>query len=168
MLQSRVHGAAIEGIFCQGALQRHQRLWMGMGKIVSATSVPSCLEPPKIAAQGVDAIIFNPPFRLAEQVHRARVARSRGSRSSPRWCDTRFAPRAVGRYERLYSNNPPSFIRGISRERVPIGQRGRCDPDVRARRPYSWFVWMMGETATCGHIGFQPCRKRLEREEDYI
>ena len=43
----------------------HDYGWEGQDRVCDFLFPLS--EPPKIAAQGVDAIIFNPPFRLAEQ-----------------------------------------------------------------------------------------------------
>lgn len=138
----------------------HDYGWEGQDRVADFLFPLS--EPPKIAAQGVDAIIFNPPFRLAEQFIE-RAWEIKGVEVVAALVRTNFAE-GVGRYERLYSKNPPSFIAHFA-ERVPM-VKGRCDPDASTATAYSWFVWMMGETEP-RVLWIPPCRKRLERPEDY-
>ena len=109
----------------------------------------------------VDWTITNPPFRLAEQFIERMAATSRHG----------FAVivRAAflegqGRYERLFSKNPPSFVLQFT-ERV-VMHKGRLAPEGSTATAYAWLVWIDGESPTAlGWIA--PCRKLLERAGDY-
>lgn len=105
--------------------------------------------------------ITNPPFRLAEQFIDRMTATS----------DFGFAVivraaflEGVGRYERLFSKNPPSFVLQFS-ERV-VMHKGRLAPEGSTATAYAWLVWIEGEDETRLEW-FPPCRKRLERASDY-
>lgn len=109
----------------------------------------------------IDWIITNPPFRLAEQfIARASQIAQDGFAMIVR---TSFLE-GVGRYEALFSKNPPSIIAQFS-ERVPM-VKGRCDGAASTATSYCWLVWIMGETQT-RFVWIPPCRKRLERPGDY-
>lgn len=111
----------------------------------------------------VDWTITNPPFRLAEQfIFRA--------------LDTSRAGVAVilrsaflegcGRYERLFAPRPPTHVLQFV-ERVPM-VKGRVDPDAASATSYAWLVWVQGlEDFPTRLHWIAPCRKRLERAEDY-
>ena len=120
-------------------------------------------ESPCIAEKGVDAVIFNPPFRLAEQFIK-RAWQIKGVEIVAALVRTNFAE-GVGRYERLFNKNAPSFIAHFA-ERVPM-VKGRCDPEASTATAYAWFVWMMGEGPPTRALWIPPCRKRLERPGDY-
>jgi hypothetical protein len=120
------------------------------------------LEPPHIAAQGVNWVISNPPFRLAEQF----IERSfevRGWQGTAMLVRTSFLE-GVGRYENLFKRQPPSFVAQFA-ERVPM-VKGRIDGEAPTATSYAWLVWMDGEEQT-RLLWIPPCRKRLEREGDY-
>lgn len=109
----------------------------------------------------VDWTITNPPFRLAEQFIERMAATSR----------TGFAVivraaflESVGRYEAIFSRNPPSFVLQFS-ERV-VMHKGRLAPEGSTATAYAWLVWLDGEDDTRLRW-FAPCRKRLERSSDY-
>lgn len=109
----------------------------------------------------VDWTITNPPFRLAEQFI------ERAAQTS----DTGFAVivRAAflegqGRYERLFSKNPPSFVLQFT-ERV-VMHKGRLAPEGSTATAYAWLVWIDGESPTQLRW-IAPCRKRLEQASDY-
>lgn len=109
-----------------------------------------------------DWVITNPPFRLAEQfvVRALKIARV-GVAILAR---TVFLE-SVGRYERIYQNNPPSTFAQFS-ERVPM-VKGRVDPKASTATGYAWFVW---DKRACGEGKLDwvpPCRKVLERHGDY-
>ncbi|AXC50040.1 methyltransferase [Paracoccus suum] len=108
----------------------------------------------------VDWTITNPPFRLAEQfVHRAFATSDVGVAVIVR---SAFLE-GIGRYERLFRDNPPSLTLQFT-ERVPM-VKGRHDPDATTATSYCWLVWMMGESMP--RMGWiPPCRKRLERAGD--
>lgn len=109
--------------------------------------------------------ITNPPFRLAEQFIE-RMART---------SEFGFAVivrsaflESVGRFERLFSKNPPSHVLQFT-ERV-VMHRGRLAPEGSTATAYCWLVWLDGEAPDGGGTFFEwisPCRKRLERLSDY-
>lgn len=109
----------------------------------------------------VDWTITNPPFRLAEQfIERAAATSS---------CGFAMIVRAAflegqGRYERLFSKNPPSFVLQFT-ERV-VMHKGRLAPEGSTATAYAWLVWIDGEFPTKLEW-IAPCRKRLERPSDY-
>ena len=109
----------------------------------------------------VDFTVTNPPFRLAEQF-------------IERMADTSVVGFAVivraaflegvGRFERLFSKNPPSAVLQFS-ERV-VMHKGRLAPEGSTATAYAWLVWIDGEEPTSLEW-IAPCRKRLERPADY-
>ncbi|ALC13815.1 hypothetical protein [Sphingopyxis sp. 113P3] len=110
----------------------------------------------------VDWTITNPPFRLAEQfIERATRTSRHGFAMLVR---TSFVE-GVGRYERLFSTNPPSIVAQFV-ERVPM-VKGRCDPGASTATSYCWLIWIDGEDGT-RFEWIAPCRKRLERPSDYL
>lgn len=118
-------------------------------------SHPSCPEP--------DWIITNPPFRHAEGV--VSLALHRASIGVAIFVRGQFL-HAVGRYRRLFAENPPHILAPFA-ERVPI-VRGRIDPKASTTMDYSWFVWRLDQPATQPRLMFiPPCRESLERAEDY-
>ena len=109
-----------------------------------------------------DWIITNPPFRLAEQfIHKALENAKIGVAML---CRSQF-DESVGRYERLFRDNPPT-IEAVFVERVPM-VRGRLDRKATTATSYSWFVWQKRMPAQCRKMWIPPCRKQLEREDDY-
>lgn len=118
-------------------------------------------EPPHFERNGIDWIITNPPFRLAQQFfERAADLRARNVALLVR---SAFIE-GVGRYEALFKRTPPSIFAQFS-ERVPM-VKGRCDPDVSSATAYCWLVWLEGEEG-CRLQWIPPCRRRLERADDY-
>lgn len=110
-----------------------------------------------------DWTITNPPFKLAEQfIEKATRLSLRGACMLVR---TSFLE-GVGRHERLFSKNPPSNILQFS-ERVPM-VKGRVDAKVSTATSYAWLIWRphCKDVAKFGWI--PPCRKRLEKEGDYV
>jgi hypothetical protein len=109
----------------------------------------------------VDWTITNPPFRLAAQfIHRmfetSRVGCAVIVRSA-------FLE-GIDRYETLYKTNPPTrFMQFV--ERVPM-VKGQIDQDVSSATSYCWLVWQKHEDRQPPEW-IAPCRKRLERPEDY-
>ncbi len=109
----------------------------------------------------VDWTITNPPFRLAEQfIERASATSSIGLAMIVR---AAFLE-GQGRYERLFSRNPPSFVLQFT-ERV-VMHKGRLAPEGSTATAYAWLVWIDGESPTKLEW-IAPCRKRLERPSDY-
>lgn len=108
--------------------------------------------------------ITNPPFRLAEQF----IARMR--RTSRVGCAVIVRSaflEGVGRYDRLFRDNPPSHILQFS-ERV-VMQRGKLSADGSSATAYSWLIWLPELDLDGGPRSHwvPPCRKRLERPGDY-
>lgn len=109
----------------------------------------------------VDWTITNPPFRLAEQfIERARLSSSIGVAVIVR---AAFLE-GQGRFERLFSKNPPSYVLQFT-ERV-VMHKGRLAPEGSTATAYAWLVWADGESPT-KFRWIAPCRKRLERPGDY-
>jgi hypothetical protein len=108
-----------------------------------------------------DWTITNPPFTLAEQFIEKALRLSTGVAVILR---SAFLE-SCGRYERLFKDSPPSDILQFV-ERVPM-VKGRCDPEVASATAYVWLIWRPSEVGTQFHW-IPPCRKRLERIEDYL
>lgn len=109
----------------------------------------------------VDWTITNPPFRLAEQfIKRALATSCVGVAMIVR---AAFLE-SVGRYERLFSVNPPAYVLQFT-ERV-VMHKGRLSADGSTATAYAWLVWIKGEPQTRLRW-IAPCRKRLERASDY-
>lgn len=110
----------------------------------------------------VEWTITNPPFRLAEQfIERAAVTSRYGFAMIVR---AAFLE-GQGRYERLFSKNPPSFVLQFT-ERV-VMHKGRLAPEGSTATAYAWLVWIDGESPTQLRW-IAPCRKQLERASDYL
>lgn len=109
----------------------------------------------------VDFTITNPPFRLAEQF----IARAlETSRDGVAMLVRLAFLEGIGRYERLFSANPPNIIAPFA-ERV-VMHRGKLAPEGSTATAYAWLVWGAGLDGTsCTWIA--PCRARLERPGDY-
>jgi hypothetical protein len=106
-------------------------------------------------------IVANPPFRLAEQfIARALEISTEGVAMIVR---TSFLE-GVGRHENLYSKHPPNIVAQFS-ERVPM-VKGRLTATGSTATAYCWLVWIKGATGT-ELVWIPPCRKKLERAEDY-
>lgn len=105
-------------------------------------------------------IITNPPFRLGEQfVRRALGLALNGVAVLVR---TAFLE-SRERYQ-LFSEKPPAIVAQFV-ERVPM-VKGRLDAKASSATAYCWIVWMTGQHDTRMRW-IPPCRKLLERKEDY-
>jgi hypothetical protein len=105
--------------------------------------------------------ITNPPFRLAEQfIARALELSTAGVAMLVR---SAFLE-GVGRFERLFSERPPTTVLQFS-ERV-VMHKGRLAPEGSTATAYCWLVWEHHCTGTSLEW-IPPCRKRLERASDY-
>jgi hypothetical protein len=110
----------------------------------------------------VDWVITNPPFRLGENflevaMRRARVGVALLAR-------TVFLE-SVGRYERVFRDNPPTRVAQFT-ERVPM-VKGRLDKKASTATGYAWLVWEKNRSKEARLMWIPPCRKQLERDEDY-
>jgi hypothetical protein len=127
----------------------------GFGRIADFLNTPH-------QDQSFDWVITNPPFKLAEDfIKRSlRIAR-RGVAILAR---TVFIE-SVGRYEHLFSPNPPSAFAQFV-ERVPM-VKGRLDKRASTATGYGWLIWENLKTDDTRLVWIPPCRKLLEREGDY-
>ena len=90
-----------------------------------------------IEADGIDWIITNPPFRLAQQfVERGLVLKPKAGVAII--VRTAFLE-SVGRYNQLFRNRPPAIIAQFT-ERVPM-VRGRLTETGSTATAYCWLVW---------------------------
>jgi hypothetical protein len=109
-----------------------------------------------------DWIITNPPFRLAEQF--ARTAIERSNIGAAMLVRTAFLEGAA-RYRGLFDPVPPSDILQFV-ERIPM-VKGRVDKSASTATSYCWLVWRKDAPRGTLFHWLAPCRKRLERDEDY-
>jgi len=108
-------------------------------------------------------IITNPPFRLSEEfVIRALSVARIGVAILAR---TVFLE-SVGRYERIFRDNPPTKFAQFT-ERVPM-VKGRLDRKATTATGYAWLVWEKDRRGAEPRLMWvPPCRKELERANDY-
>ncbi|RMF03097.1 MAG: methyltransferase [Alphaproteobacteria bacterium] len=117
----------------------------------------------------VDWTITNPPFRLAESfVARALESSRRGVAIFER---TSFLE-GIRRWKNLYSVTPPSAVLQFA-ERVPI-HKGRVVRNGSTATAYCWVVWLRETPILSAQMPaptmfawIPPCRKQLEKEDDY-
>lgn len=127
----------------------------GYGKVADFQTAP-------YGVASFDWVITNPPFNLAEDfIGRARKIARRGVAILAR---TVFIE-SVGRFERLFSPNPPAAFAQFV-ERVPM-VKGRLDKKASTATGYAWFVWLNDDVSATELVWIPPCRKALEREGDY-
>lgn len=106
--------------------------------------------------------ITNPPFKLAEQF----IAKALDHSHHGVAMIVRSAfLEGIGRYERLFSVNPPSHVLQFT-ERV-VMHKGRLAPEGSTATAYCWLVWVEGADEDTQFEWIAPCRKRLERDGDY-
>jgi hypothetical protein len=117
----------------------------------------------------VDWTISNPPFRLAEQF----IARAlETSRAGVAMIVRAAFLEGAGRYRSLFSVTPPTDVWQFT-ERV-VMHKGTLSANGSTATAYCWLVWQRsgpgGPWSGRGRTVFDwiaPCRKRLERAEDY-
>lgn len=110
-----------------------------------------------------DWVITNPPFKLAQEfIERALIVAKCGVAILAR---TVFLE-SIGRYEGLFKKNPPTFFAQYT-ERVPM-IKGRVDRKASTATGYAWFVWNKKEIRNHSElVWIPPCRRSLEKDEDY-
>jgi len=113
--------------------------------------------------ESYDWVITNPPFKLAEKFidEALKVARI-GVAVLVR---TVFLE-SIGRYQRLFSISPPSYVAQFS-ERVPI-VKGRLDIKATTATGYAWCIWEKNLHIEPRLKWIEPCRKELEKQTDYL
>ena len=110
-----------------------------------------------------DATITNPPFRLAEQFIRRGLECSNTVAVIVR---SAFLE-GVGRHRDLFSVHRPRAILQFT-ERV-VMHKGKLSPKGSTATAYCWIVWTPpGRHGPTTFDWIPPCRKRLERPEDYL
>jgi hypothetical protein len=110
-----------------------------------------------------DWIITNPPFRLAEDFIQKSLPMAR--RGVAVLVRTVFLE-SVGRYERIFSKTPPSSVAQFV-ERVPM-VKGRLDAKASTATGYAWIVWEKSCISFPQMRWIPPCRKQLEKDDDYV
>ena len=113
-----------------------------------------------------DWIITNPPFRLGQEF--ARTAIERAECGAALLVRTAFLEGGA-RHAGLFQPHPPAWVLQFV-ERVPM-VKGRLDGTASTATSYCWIVWHgrykpAHWTTQFGWI--PPCRKRLERADDYV
>lgn len=128
----------------------------GFGKVRDYLAVP-------YEANAADWVITNPPFKLAEEfVHRSLIVARRGIAMLTR---TVFIE-SVGRYRKLFAQTPPYCFAQFT-ERVPM-VKGRLDRKASTATGYAWLVWFKETKVDRPQlVWIPPCRKALERDDDY-
>ncbi|WP_211109548.1 SAM-dependent DNA methyltransferase [Azospirillum tabaci] len=115
---------------------------------------------PGLASRRADLIITNPPFRLATAFVRRAMQVSRfGCAVLVRgtWMESNE------RYQ-LFSETPPTLIAQFV-ERLPMIE-GYVAREASSATAYAWVIFLHGQTDTrWRHI--PPCRRQLERADDY-
>jgi hypothetical protein len=113
-------------------------------------------------AKAADWVITNPPFRLAEEF----VIRSLDvARTGVAMLVRTVFLESVGRYHRLFKSNPPAIFAQFV-ERVPM-VKARLDPKATTATGYAWLVWEHRAETNSRVVWIPPCRRLLEREQDY-
>lgn len=112
--------------------------------------------------KAIDWVITNPPFRLAEEF----VIRSLDvARVGVAMLVRTVFLESVGRYQRLFNIHPPTVFAQFV-ERVPM-VKGRLDAKATTATGYAWLVWEHGLKLDTRVVWIPPCRRLLEREQDY-
>lgn len=110
----------------------------------------------------VDWTFMNPPFRLAEAfIARALETSRKGCAVIVR---TSFLE-GVRRYAGLYSRTPPALTLQFV-ERV-VMHKGKLSAKGSTATSYCWIIWRHGHNGVPEQGWVAPCRRRLERAEDY-
>jgi hypothetical protein len=109
-----------------------------------------------------DWTITNPPFRLAEQF----IKRGLESSTAVAVIVRSAFLESVGRYRELFSLHRPRLVLQFT-ERV-VMHKGKLSPKGSTATAYCWIVWTnSGRHGPTTVDWIPPCRKRLERAEDY-
>ena len=111
----------------------------------------------------VDWVITNPPFKLAQEFIAEGLKRAR--RGVAVLVRTAFLE-SVGRYNELFRETAPTYVMQFT-ERVPM-HKGKLTATGSTATAYCWLVWDKRRPREGTYFKWiAPCRKRLERPEDY-
>ena len=150
---SRSHGEGAQGVFAE--VQAFDAYHYGYGPLRDFLTYP-------YETNSVDWVTTNAPFRLAEEfVLRALPVARRGVAILAR---TVFLE-SIGRYEAIFRHHPPSKFAPFV-ERVPM-LKGRLDAKGSTATSYAWFVWERNAALSTRVVWVPPCRRQLERRDDY-
>ncbi|EJN14712.1 putative transcriptional regulator [Bradyrhizobium sp. YR681] len=111
-----------------------------------------------------DFIVTNPPFNekgeafVLQALKRAHVGVAMFVRLQ--WLET------VGRYERIFKDNPPTRIVFYA-ERVNLC-KGRWDPEGGTATAYIWLIWIKGEAPRAPRWIPPTCRKSWTLSDDAV
>jgi hypothetical protein len=115
-----------------------------------------------IPENSFDWVITNPPFKAGEEFVSKSLAIAR--KGVAMLVRTVFIE-SVGRYERLFNSIPPyAFAQFV--ERVPM-VKGRVDKKASTATGYGWLVWRKDRSDATRLLWIPPCRKKLEKLNDY-
>ncbi len=135
----------------------------GHGAIYDFTTGLQCMtfsEPP---VTNPDWIITNPPFKTAPDF--IRLALLEAKIGVAMLVRTQFLEGQT-RYHELFSKFPPISI-GQFTERVPM-HKGKLTATGSTATAYCWLVWHIHRGRSAPQFRWiPPCRKQLERPEDY-
>jgi hypothetical protein len=117
-------------------------------------------------------IVTNPPFRLAHQFITTALERSKHGvamltriaflEGQDRYDGTGPKGCGVG----LFEPNPPSDVL-VFTERLPMF-KGKLKRSSSTATCYVWCIWRKGAPAMTQLHWIAPCRRRLERDADYL
>jgi hypothetical protein len=113
-----------------------------------------------------DWIITNPPFsgKTDRALDFTLRALSRAKIGVAMFVRSQWAVEGVERYERLFSNQPPT-LRAFFSERVNLC-KGCWDPDGSTATAYCWLVWVKGQMPLAP-LDIQPgCRQEFTQPDD--
>ncbi len=109
-----------------------------------------------------DWVITNPPFVLGQEfILRALPIARRGVAMLLR---TQFVE-GLDRLTTLFGPHPPAFVAQFA-ERVPMFE-GKVKEKGSTATAYAWFVWSKAPVEFTQLMWIPPCRKALERPDDY-
>jgi hypothetical protein len=108
-----------------------------------------------------DWTVTNPPFRLAEQF----IARAMTCSGAVAVIVRSAFLEGVGRYRNLFAVHPPALVLQFV-ERV-VMHKGKLSPKGSTATAYCWIVWLPKLRVSTEFDWIAPCRKRLERADDY-
>jgi hypothetical protein len=118
---------------------------------------------PRVSVSNANWMITNPPFKNAEWF--VKQALGIGIPNVAVLVRTQFLE-GIGRFGNLWSWKPPSIVAQFA-ERVPMVQ-GRVDQEATTATAYCWIVWADGVREPTRMIWIPPCRRQLEKQNDYI
>ena len=118
---------------------------------------------PRVSLKEANWMITNPPFKSAEWF--IKQALGIGIPNVAVLVRTQFLE-GIGRFSNLWSWRAPSIVAQFA-ERVPMVQ-GRVDKEATTATAYCWIVWADGVKDKTKMVWIPPCRRELEKLNDYL